>query len=338
MSLINALRSNINNTKLEEVETTEKKTNPLVGKTNPLMNKTNPLAAKGKSPLAKAKEEVKEEPKQEEKEVDIEDVSAPEIGDIVTREDIINPIAKTMEESKETEEAEIKTQEQEQEEKQEELKQEEEEKQEEEKPKKSRSRKSKAKATETDSKEQEEETKSEDNTIDNLSSAKEITDYEQAMMSLKCKFYSEEWENTKNELIEKLNELSAIQDMNVTTIQEIGTKLWELDSLTAIEFGKLKSELEFLASEKPEGKIEITKKLNCEGTNDFQRKKSGVLACMNYESPYGVINLYDLYAIVREKYDFYKAIRESISLKQRLLITFNSAVKMEDNLNQFQKC
>ena len=109
----------------------------------------------------------------------------------------------------------------------------------------------------------------------------------------------------------------------IARLSELREKVW-------VSFCDTKTLMESLSNKDVEGIIERTKFGNLEGANDTLRKKSGVLAVMNYQTPDGdIINLYEVYDETKERFYFLKGIMDTIAYKTNVLITMSSAIKME---------
>lgn len=145
-------------------------------------------------------------------------------------------------------------------------------------------------------------------------------------------FNDPEWEKLKEELTEANNKIIIETDMNATTLKATVSDLSKLRNKILSPFYKYQTNFQNLVSDKPEGILERVKRLNSKGSNDYERRRSGIIACMQYEMNGQLINLYELLEQTRERYNFLKSIMESIEYKTKALITMNSAILMEQKL------
>ena len=81
-------------------------------------------------------------------------------------------------------------------------------------------------------------------------------------------------------------------------------------------------------TDKENGLIEVTKKLHGKGSNTEERKVNGIVAVMNYKTEAGdTVNLYELLAETRIRYNFLKGLNDSIEFKKMVLLTMLSSLK-----------
>lgn len=158
--------------------------------------------------------------------------------------------------------------------------------------------------------------------------------YAEAIESVTSPFVDPDWEIYKENVQNDLNEIVIEDDMNPATLKSAVSKLTRIRNRVWNDFQSTKSQYELLASKEPEGLIERVKRTNLgDATNDMQRKKAGVEACMNYTDKSGnIINLYELLDETRARYNFLKAVMDSVEYKRSVLVTMNGALKIESNL------
>lgn len=151
-----------------------------------------------------------------------------------------------------------------------------------------------------------------------------------AVAAITSPFIDEEWETFKNEIQEELGKIVISDDLNPGTLKVTISELSILREKIWFAYQETKNLYDHLSSKDPEGLIERIKRINLgSGNNDMERRKAGVLACMNYETDAGNVNLYELLDETRSRYNFLKAIMESIKYKTDVLITMNGALKLE---------
>lgn len=187
----------------------------------------------------------------------------------------------------------------------------------------------------TNGKKEETKTEASDSTVTTIPTT-EIS-YADAIASIRSPFVDEEWDAFRVETEKALADINIEADMNSATLKKTIAVLSKLRQKIWSPYQDTKSLYEQLTSREPEGLIERIKKVNLgEGTsNDLQRKKAGVEACMNYIPPQesSPINLYEVLDETRARYNFLKNCMSSIDFKAQALITMNGALKLENNLS-----
>lgn len=147
-------------------------------------------------------------------------------------------------------------------------------------------------------------------------------------------FNDPNWEAQKKEITEKNSEIVIESDMSIGALKGTISKISRLRSEYMIFFIKYQNNYQTLAGDnKTEGIIERVKRLCGKGNNEYERRRNAILACMQYESGGELIDLYELLEQTRERFIFFKTLMDSLEQKQRLLITMNSALLMEQKLN-----
>lgn len=158
-------------------------------------------------------------------------------------------------------------------------------------------------------------------------------DYAEAVEAIRSPFRDETWEAFKAEIQEDLANINVTDDLNPGTLKVIIAELSILRDKIWFPLQEAKMEFERYASKEPEGLIERVKRINSgSGNNETERRRAGILACMNYETTAGKVNLYELMDESRERYAFLKSVDESIKFKKDILITMNGALKLEKEL------
>lgn len=153
-----------------------------------------------------------------------------------------------------------------------------------------------------------------------------FTNFEAAVMGI-FTFNDPEWETFKKEITEEidklLNDKSDVTPVKINhmtqKVNEIRGKLWAVQS-------DAQKAYQNLASEKPEGFIEQVKKINLIGANEDQRRRNAVLACMNYKTANGSINLYEVCAAARDQLTF---VNSALTMCQNIA---SSCITMNNNI------
>lgn len=146
-------------------------------------------------------------------------------------------------------------------------------------------------------------------------------------------FNDPKWEALKEEVIELNSQIIIESDMSIGSLKTAIANLSALRNKILILYIKYQTNFQNLVSDKPEGIIERVKRLSSKGSNDNERRRNGILACMQYEMGGEIIDLFELLEQTRERYNFFKGIMDAIEQKQKALITMNSAIIMEQKLD-----
>lgn len=158
-------------------------------------------------------------------------------------------------------------------------------------------------------------------------------DYAEAVEAIRSPFRDQTWEAFREEIQNDLAGISVADDLNPGALKVVISELSILRDKIWFPLQEARTEFERYASKEPEGLIERVKRINSgSGNNETERRRSGILACMSYETPAGAVNLYELMDESRERYAFLKAVDESIKFKKDILITMNGALKLEKDL------
>lgn len=156
--------------------------------------------------------------------------------------------------------------------------------------------------------------------------------YSDAIQSVRGNFIDENWEEFRQSAIAESDAIVIESDMQEGAIKKTISKLSTLREKIWVQFMDTKTLLESLSNKDAEGLIERVKFVNLEGSNETARKKSGVLAVMNYKTDDNEnINLYELYDETKGRFYFLKGIMDTIQYKTQVLITMSSALKLEKN-------
>lgn len=156
--------------------------------------------------------------------------------------------------------------------------------------------------------------------------------YAEALEAVSSGFVDPEWEEFRAHIEEELANIEIKDDMHPGTLKLAIGELSKLRQEIWSPFQDIKTTFEHLSLKEPEGLIERIKKISLgDGTNDLQRKKAGVEACMNFVDPRSgaQVNLYELLDETRMRYNFLKATMDSIQYKTQILITMSGALKLE---------
>lgn len=158
----------------------------------------------------------------------------------------------------------------------------------------------------------------------------QVGSFAEVLEAIRTPFVDETWEAFKDEIVDDLSNIVIADDLNAGMLKVTVAELSILREKLWLPLQEAKNEFDRFTSKEPEGFIERVKRVNATGgANETERRRSGILACMNYETPAGKVNLYEALDDVRERYNFLKAAMDSVKFKTDILITMNGALKLE---------
>jgi hypothetical protein len=157
--------------------------------------------------------------------------------------------------------------------------------------------------------------------------------FDEAIEALSSPFVDERWTEFKTSIETQLAEIVIEDDMNPGSMKVTISRLSQIRQAISTPYQEMKTRFEELVNKEPEGLIERVKKLNISGTNDLERKRTGIMACMSYVPPTGEgpMNLYEVLSEVRARHNFLKISMDSVQYKTNILITMSSALKLENS-------
>lgn len=151
--------------------------------------------------------------------------------------------------------------------------------------------------------------------------------YADACQSIRSNFVDEEWDAQVAYFEEKSRNILISNDMNKAQLHDLLAQVTNLRDEMYTAFVSTKTLYEHL-TEKDNGLIDVTKRLHGKGSNPEERKYHATVAVMNYKSEAGDnINLYELLAETRLRYNFLKGLNDTIEFKKAVLLTMLSSLK-----------
>lgn len=155
-------------------------------------------------------------------------------------------------------------------------------------------------------------------------------DFETAIAAIKSPVIDKEWNELKESLVAEINEVSITNDMTGPAVRAVLADLDKMKSKVWLIFSDIRTIYDQLTRKEPENKIERIKRINATGSNAEERKKTGILAAMNFKDNDGkIINLYELLDEVSSRYFFLKDLAVQIQSKESALITYQSTLKSQ---------
>lgn len=155
-------------------------------------------------------------------------------------------------------------------------------------------------------------------------------DFEAAIAAIKSPVIDKDWNELKEKLIEEVNEISITNDMTSPAVRAVLADLDKMKSKVWLIFSEIRTIYDQLTRKEPENKIERIKRINATGSNAEERKKTGILAAMNFKDDDGkIINLYELLDEVSARHFFLKDLAIQIQSKESALITYQQTLKAQ---------
>ena len=160
--------------------------------------------------------------------------------------------------------------------------------------------------------------------------------YIEAARAIKSTMEDKEWEDEKTEIIKKLSEVVISNDMTPGPIQIAIASLSHLRDEIWLPYCSAKTAYIQFVRKEPEGKLTRFRLLNSNGTNENERRKNGILACMNFEAEGKNINLYEMVDEMEDRYNFYKEamahLQSKIDCLKTLTYNLNSEAKLTPHM------
>ena len=136
-----------------------------------------------------------------------------------------------------------------------------------------------------------------------------------------------DWEDLKNEILTRIDGIKIKSNIPPNVVLLISSELDSLHSYIHDKFMETKTALDNLTN-KEDGVLTVIKATNAKGSNETERKASGVTAAQKYTIGKNTVDLFQLIAETRGRYNFLDGILKQIQFKKELLITVSSALKV----------
>ena len=136
-----------------------------------------------------------------------------------------------------------------------------------------------------------------------------------------------DWEALKNEILTRIDGIKIKSNIPPNVVLLISSELDSLHSYIHDKFMETKTALDNLTN-KEDGVLTVVKATNAKGSNETERKASGVTAAQKYKIGKNTVDLFQLIAETRGRYNFLDGILKQIQFKKELLITVSSALKV----------
>ena len=136
-----------------------------------------------------------------------------------------------------------------------------------------------------------------------------------------------DWEALKNEILTRIDGIKIKSNIPPNVVLLVSSELDSLHSYIHDKFMETKTALDNLTN-KEDGVLTVVKATNAKGSNETERKTSGVTAAQKYKIGKNTVDLFQLIAETRGRYNFLDGILKQIQFKKELLITVSSALKV----------
>lgn len=136
-----------------------------------------------------------------------------------------------------------------------------------------------------------------------------------------------DWEDLKTEILTRIDGIKIKSNIPPNVVLLVSSELDSLHSYIHDKFMETKTALDNLTN-KEDGVLTVIKAINAKGSNETERKASGVTAAQKYKIGKNTVDLFQLIAETRGRYNFLDGILKQIQFKKELLITVSSALKV----------
>lgn len=136
-----------------------------------------------------------------------------------------------------------------------------------------------------------------------------------------------DWEDLKIEILTRIDGIKIKSNIPPNVVLLVSSELDSLHSYIHDKFMETKTALDNLTN-KEDGVLTVIKATNAKGSNETERKASGVTAAQKYKIGKNTVDLFQLIAETRGRYNFLDGILKQIQFKKELLITVSSALKV----------
>lgn len=137
----------------------------------------------------------------------------------------------------------------------------------------------------------------------------------------------QDWEDLKTEILTRIDGIKIKSNIPPNVVLLVSSELDSLHSYIHDKFMETKTALDNLTN-KEDGVLTVIKATNAKGSNETERKASGVTAAQKYKIGKNTVDLFQLIAETRGRYNFLDGILKQVQFKKELLITVSSALKV----------
>ena len=137
----------------------------------------------------------------------------------------------------------------------------------------------------------------------------------------------DEWNKFKEEMTVKVDGIVIKENIPPNVVLLIASDLDSTYNMIYEKYMEIKTALDNFTN-KEDGILSVIKATHSKGSNETERKANGVTAAQKYKIGKTTVNLFELIAETRNRYNFLQGLIDQIKFKKDLLIIASSAIKV----------
>lgn len=137
----------------------------------------------------------------------------------------------------------------------------------------------------------------------------------------------DEWNKFKEEMTVKVDGIIIKDNIPPNVVLLIASDLDSTYNMIYEKYMEIKTALDNFTN-KEDGILSVIKATHSKGSNETERKANGVAAAQKYKIGKTTVNLFELIAETRNRYNFLQGLIDQIKFKKDLLIIASSAIKV----------
>ena len=137
----------------------------------------------------------------------------------------------------------------------------------------------------------------------------------------------DEWNKFKEEMTVKVDGIVIKDNIPPNVVLLIASDLDSTYNMIYEKYMEIKTALDNFTN-KEDGILSVIKATHSKGSNETERKANGVTAAQKYKIGKTTVNLFELIAETRNRYNFLQGLIDQIKFKKDLLIIASSAIKV----------
>lgn len=137
----------------------------------------------------------------------------------------------------------------------------------------------------------------------------------------------DEWNKFKEEMTVKVDGIVIKDNIPPNVVLLIASDLDSTYNMIYEKYMEIKTALDNFTN-KEDGILSVIKATHSKGSNETERKANGVAAAQKYKIGKTTVNLFELIAETRNRYNFLQGLIDQIKFKKDLLIIASSAIKV----------
>ena len=137
----------------------------------------------------------------------------------------------------------------------------------------------------------------------------------------------DEWNKFKEEMTVKVDGIVIKDNIPPNVVLLIASDLDSTYNMIYEKYMEIKTALDNFTN-KEDGILSVIKATHSKGSNETERKANGIAAAQKYKIGKTTVNLFELIAETRNRYNFLQGLIDQIKFKKDLLIIASSAIKV----------